>query len=290
MDDLIEQLLAESPVITDGAWGTQLQSRGLSGGDCPDALNLSHPDWVEEVPRAYVASGSRVVLTNTFRANRVALAPYGLADQADAINRAGGEISVRAAQGRAAVFGSIGPCGKMLMTRELSAEELRDAFREQAGALAAAGVNALVIETMSDLEEAKLALLAAKETGLPATVCLLFDSGKQKDRTMMGNTPEQAARELADCGADVIGANCGQGIESYVEVCRQLRSATDLPLWIKPNAGAPHVEQGRVVYRTTPEQFAAHGPALVEAGASFVGGCCGTGPDFIRALKRRINP
>lgn len=286
--ELIETLLSESPVVTDGAWGTQLQARGLPSGDCPDAWNLSHPELVEEVPRAYMAAGSRIVLTNTFRANRVALAGYGLADQTAAINGAGGEISVRAAEGRATVFGSIGPSGKLLVAGEVTAEELQDAFAEQATALAAAGVDALVIETMSDLSEAKLAVEAAQGTGLPVVACMLFDSGQQKDRTMMGTTAEQAARELTACGADVIGANCGQGIESYVEVCRQLHAATDRPIWIKANAGVPELEGGQVVYRTTAEQFASHGPALVAAGASFIGGCCGTGPDYITALKQRL--
>lgn len=288
LSPLIQELLADQPVVTDGAWGTQLQERGMPAGECPDQWNLSHAQLVEEVPRAYVEAGSRIVLTNTFRSNRVALAGYDLADKTEAINRAGGEISLRAADGRAKVFGSIGPSGKMLMTGEVSEDQLREAFAEQAAALAAAGVDALVIETMSDLTEAKLALEAAKQTGLAVVACMLFDSGKQKDRTMMGNTAEQAAKELTVGGADVIGANCGQGIESYVEVCRQLHAATDRPIWIKANAGVPEMEGDQIVYRTTAEEFAAHGPALVEAGASFVGGCCGTGPEFITALKKQL--
>ncbi len=286
--ELIATLLSDRPVVTDGGWGTELLARGLPSGDCPDAWNLSHPDVVEQVPRAYLAAGSRIVLTNTFRANRVALAGYGLADQAAAINRAGGEISLRAAEGRGCVFGSIGPSGKMLVTGEVTAEELQEAFSEQAAALATAGVDALVLETMSDLSEAILALQAARATGLPVVACMLFDSGKHKDRTMMGTTVEQAARELTACGADVIGANCGQGIESYVDVCHQLHAATDRPIWIKANAGVPELEGDKVVYRTTAEEFAAQAPALVAAGASFVGGCCGTGPDYIKALTQSL--
>ncbi len=289
MPTMIDELLRGGPVVTDGAWGTQLQARGLPSGDCPDEWNLSHPDQVEEVPRAYVEAGSQIVLTNTFRANRLALAGCDLAEKTEEINRAGGEISLRAAGGQARVFGSIGPSGMMLLTGQVTEAELQDAFAQQAEALAAAGVDALVIETMSDLAEAKLALAAAMATGLPVVACMVFDSGKQLDRTMMGNTAEQIARELAAGGAAVIGANCGQGIDSYVEVCRQLRGATDRPIWIKANAGVPEMDGDRVVYRTTPEGFGAHGPALVEAGASFVGGCCGTGPEFIAALKRQIN-
>jgi 5-methyltetrahydrofolate--homocysteine methyltransferase len=288
MSQLIERLLASGPVVTDGAWGTQLQQLGLDNGGCPDEWNLSHPDRVEEVPRAYVESGSDIVLTNTFRANRLALASYGLADRVAEINQAAAKISLRAAGDRANVFGSIGPSGKMLLAGDVTEAQLAEAFAEQAEALAAAGVAALVIETMAELAEAKIALAAAKNTGLSVVVCMVFDSGKELDRTMMGDTPQRVAAELTSAGADVVGANCGQGIESYVGICRQLRAATDLPIWIKANAGVPQIENGEIVYRTTAAEFGAHGPALVAAGAQFVGGCCGTGPEFIRALVESV--
>ena len=155
-------------------------------------------------------------------------------------------------------------------------------------ALADAGAEALVIETMAELEEAELALAAAKQTGLPVVACVVFDSGANHDRTMMGVTPEQAAARLTAAGADVVGANCGQGIAGYVDICRRMRTATDRPLWIKANAGLPDFVDGHVVYRTSPEQFAAHAPALLAAGAQFVGGCCGTSPAYIAALCKEI--
>ena len=285
---LIEELLATGPIVTDGAWGTQLQARGLAGGACPDQWNLTHAELVEEVPRAYVEAGSQIVLTNTFRANRVALASYDLADSANEISRRGVEISRRAAGERVRVFASIGPSGKMLMSGEIEASTLREAFEQQARALADAGADALVVETMSELEEAELAVRAALETGLPVVACVVFDSGAELDRTMMGVPPEKAAEYLTQAGAHVIGANCGQGIAGYVDICRRLRAATDRPLWIKANAGIPEIVQGQVVYKTTPEQFASYGPALVEAGASFIGGCCGTGPEFIAALRQTV--
>ncbi len=288
MNALIGQLLKDGPIVTDGAWGTQLQSRGLSDGECPDAWNLSHPDRVEEVPRAYVSAGSRIILTNTFRANGPALAGYGLAEKVAQINRSGAEISRRAAGESAYVFGSIGPSGKMLFMGEINEGELQSAFVQQADALAAGGVDGLVIETMSDLQEAKLALVAAKGTGLPVVACMVFDSGQEMDRTMMGVTPEEAAEELTAAGADVIGANCGQGISGYTKICRRLHEATDRPIWVKPNAGTPEVVDDQVVYHTSPREFAEKAPALVEAGASFVGGCCGTAPDFIRALQTEL--
>jgi len=282
--NLVEELAAAGVVITDGAWGTQMQARGLPPGACPDEWNLRHPERVEEVARAYVEAGSRVILTNTFRANRLTLAAYGLGEQAAEISRRGAQISRSAAAGRARVFASIGPTGKLLMTGETSIEELREVYAEQARALAEGGAEALLVETMSDLAEAKAALAAAKETGLPVVVSMVFDTGKNRNRTMMGATPEQVARELTEAGADAVGANCGSGIAAYVPVCRRLRAATHVPLWIKPNAGLPELIEGRTVWRTTPEEFAAQAPALVEAGACFLGGCCGTSPEFIRAL------
>jgi methionine synthase I (cobalamin-dependent) len=285
---LIDQLLSAGPVVTDGAWGTQLQAQGLSGGACPDQWNLTHADVVERIPRAYAAAGSQIVLTNTFRANRVSLASYGLADQVVEINRRGVEISRAGAGTHVRVFASIGPSGKMLIAGEVTEQELAAAFSEQAEALAGAGADGIVIETMAELEEAELALTAARATGLPVVACVVFDSGPNHDCTMMGVTPEQAAQRLAAAGADVVGANCGQGIAGYVDICRRMRAVTEKPLWIKANAGTPEVVHGEVVYQTNPEEFAAHGPALLAAGAQFIGGCCGTTPEHIAALCQKI--
>jgi methionine synthase I (cobalamin-dependent) len=249
---------------------------------------LLYPERVEEVARAYVEAGSQLILTNTFRANRLALERYGLAERTADINRAGVEISRRAAAGKALVFASIGPSGRMLVAGEITEDELVATFREQARALAEAGADAIVVETMADLTEARLAVTAALDTGLPVVASMVFDSGRNKDRTMMGVTPEQAARELSAVGAHVIGANCGQGIAGYVEICRRLHAATDRPIWIKPNAGLPEMVEGKAIYRVTPAEFASYVPALLEAGASFVGGCCGTTPDFIRAIASAL--
>jgi methionine synthase I (cobalamin-dependent) len=285
----LETLLREGPVLTDGAWGTQLQALGLPLGVCPDSWNVERPEVVERVPRAYVEAGSRVVLTNTFRANRIALATHGVAHSPAEINRAGVEISRRAAGERAWVFASIGPSGKLLLAGDVTEAELLAAFAEQASALAEAGADALVIETMADLTEATLALRAAQETGLPVVVSMVYDSGAHRDRTMMGVTPEDAAKTLTDAGADVIGANCGQGIEGYIEICRRLRAATDRPLWIKANAGLPQLVEGQAIYPTTPEQFAQRASEVLAAGASFLGGCCGTSPATIRALAQELH-
>lgn len=288
MHPTIEELITAGPVVTDGAWGTQLQARGLAIGEFPDAWNLTQPQRVSEVAHAYVNAGSHVILTNTFGANRIRLAENSLADRVVEINRRGVEISRAAAAGKAAVFASIGPSGKLLLSGEVTAPELQAAYEEQAVALAQGGAAALVVETMSDLEEAKLAVAAARKTGLPVVACMVFDSGKNLDRTMMGTTPEQAAEALIAAGADVIGANCGQGILGFRPICQRLRAVTDRPIWMKPNAGLPQLVEGRAVYAGTPEDFAAEVPALIAAGANFVGGCCGTSPDFIAAICHRV--
>ena len=280
--------LPPGPVITDGAWGTQLQAQGLGAGECPDAWNLTHAGRVEAVARAYVEAGSQVILTNTFGANRLRLAAHGLGDRTLEINRAGARISRRAAGDRVKVFASIGPTGRLLAMGETNEAELRAVFEEQARALAAEGVDALLLETFADLDEIRAAIAAAKATGLPVVASLVFDSGPARDRTMMGATPEQAAAAVIAAGADAMGANCGNGIDGFIPICRRLRAATDRPLWLKANAGLPEIVEGQTVYRTSPEYFAARTLDLVKAGATFVGGCCGTSPAFITAIRQAL--
>jgi methionine synthase I (cobalamin-dependent) len=286
---LIDELIAEGPALLDGAWGTELQARGLAAGAVPDFWNLEHADRVEEVARAYVDAGSGIILTNTFRANVVAQENHPDRSRLDQVNRAGVAISKRAASGRARVFASMGPGGKLLLSGQVDEPTLRAAFEQQAQALATAGADAIVIETMADLDECGFAIEAARATGLPVVACMVYDSGKRKDRTMMGVTPEQAAEAITRAGADVVGANCGNGIEGYVPVCARLAAATDRPIWIKANAGLPELRGSEVIYRTTPDEFVSHLDALVDAGASFVGGCCGTNPAFIAALRAHLD-
>jgi methionine synthase I (cobalamin-dependent) len=288
MHACIANLIEDGPVLTDGAWGTQIMKRGLQPRECPDSWNLSHPEKVEEVAREYVDAGSRVILTNTFGANRYALGKFGLADGVAEINIKGVDISRRAAGTKAYVFASMGPTGKLLATREVTEDDLRQAFEEQAQAMAKAAPDAIVVETMMDLIEARIAATAAKETGLPVVACLVFDSGKLKDRTMMGNTVEQAVEVLSGVGVDAIGANCGQGIEAFVPICKRMRAATELPLWMKPNAGRPESVEGRTVYRTTAQDFVRFVPELIQAGANFIGGCCGSEPAFIRETDKAL--
>lgn len=273
--------------VTDGAWGTEFQKLGAMPGECTDEWNLTKPELVRQVAESYVRAGSRVILTNTFRANPIALSSYGLQDHSAAISREGVKISREAADDSALVFASIGPSGKLLLTKEVTPERLKEAFSEQARALAGEGADALLIETMTDLVEARIAAAAALETKLPVIVSLVFDSGKNRDRTIMGITPEQAAITLTSDGVSGIGANCGIGIREFIPICKRLAAASPLPIWIKPNAGLPEMIGGVAKYPITAEEFGAAAQELFASDATFLGGCCGTSPEFIRALVQK---
>jgi len=288
MHPLIESLIQSGPVVTDGSWGTQMQKRGLKRGQSPDSWNLSHPENVLEVARQYVDAGSQIILTNTFGASRLSLSNYKLGDQAAEINAAGVRISKQAAGERACVFASIGPTGRMLVTGETTEAELQAVFEEQATSQARAGAAGIIIETMIDIDEARIAATAAKQTGLPVIVSMVYDSGEDKDRTMMGNSPEEVVAAISPIGVDGIGANCGQGIEAFLPICRRIRQATDLPIWMKPNAGLPEVVDDGVVFRTTAAEFVKYVPDLIQAGANFIGGCCGTDQEFVKAIRQVV--
>jgi methionine synthase I (cobalamin-dependent) len=260
----------------------------LSRGESPDSWNLTHPERVAEVAQAYVDTGSQIILTNTFQASRITLERYGLDDKAREINQRGVQISKSVAKDRALVFASIGSCGKMLITGDTTEAELGEVFGEQATALAEAGADGIVVETMIDVAEAKIAAAAAKQTGLPVVASVVFDAGKNKDMTMMGNSIEEAVETLSGVGVDVIGANCGQGIEAFAPICKRMRQLTDLPIWMKPNAGLPEIVDEQTVFHTTAAEFGAHVPGLLESGANFIGACCGSDETFIAEICRIV--
>jgi len=284
-------LKSQGYLVADGAMGTQLTVRGLPPGTPPEAWNLENPDAVADVARAYVEAGARIVLTNTLGGTRIKLERPGLGDRAAEVNRAATEAARSGAGDRAAVFASVGPTGEFMAPLGTRSEaEFIDAFAEQIAACADAGVDGICIETMTALEEALAALKAARQVcDLPVVVSMTFDHGPKGLATMMGVTPEQAARALDAAGADVIGSNCGNGIEGHVEVARLLRPATRKPVWIKSNAGQPELVDDKTVFRETPEQMAAQVPALLAAGANIIGGCCGTTPEHIRAIADAVH-
>ena len=279
-----DRLAEKGVLISDGAWGTELARRGLTGDEVPELWNLDRPDDVRALAASYVAAGSDIILTNTFGGNRLKLAKAGLADRAHEINLAAATLSRQAAGNNAFVFASIGPSGEFLQPLgRLTETELIAAFAEQAAALAEGGADAVVIETFSDLNEVKAALRAVKDhTTLPAVVSLTYDKGPKGYATMMGVTPGRAAAELELAGADAVGANCGAGMENMIEIIAAIRPATSLPVWAKPNAGLPELVHGKTVFKQTPADMAAQFPALREAGANIIGGCCGTTPEHIR--------
>ena len=278
-------------LIADGGWGTELQKRGLSSGQPPEAWNFSRPEDVLAVARSYVEAGADILLTNTFGGSPLKLAKVGLGKNLFEINLQGARISKQAAGDQALVFASIGPTGEfMAPLGTISEADMIQGFAEQARALAEGGADGIVVETMMDLAEAKAALRAAKEnTSLPVAVTMTFNKGPKGYATMMGIRPEKAATELERAGADIVGANCGAGIDIMIELMGQMHSATSLPIWCKPNAGLPELVDGKTVYRETPEMMASKLKALAEAGAGIVGGCCGTTPAHIRAFVLERN-
>jgi len=283
--------------LTDGAWGTQLQKKGLSPGSAPELWNAQKPAAVAAVAEGYVRAGSEVILTNTFGANRFVLAAHGLAGRAAELAEKGALLSRRAADaakgaGRdVKVFASIGPTGKIIMMDEVPKEDIAAAFAETAEAVAFGGADAIVLESFGELDELRIALEAVKKaTDLPLVLSMTFASGADKTRTMMGNSPGQLAALAKAGGAAAAGANCGVGPDNYVRVAAMLHEETDLPIWIKPNAGLPTVgADGRPSFPMGPKDFAGFLPKLIAAGAKFIGGCCGTTPAHIEALREALN-
>ncbi len=272
--------------VADGGWSTQLHQRGLPPTAMAEVANLTHPEAVLALGRAYVEAGAEFITTNTFGANRLNLErrriPHTVAD----LNRRGAELAREAIGKRAAlVAGSIGPSGKMLAVQEIKPDELVPVFAEQAVALKNGGADIIVLETFSEVAEILLALRAVKDaTGLPVIASMSFDSGPQRTRTMMGTQAGDCAAALEDAEADAVGFNCGGGIQFALPAVVALRAATSLPLWVKPNAGLPELEDGRAVWKQTPDEFGGYVPQILDAGANILGGCCGSGPEHIRRV------
>ena len=271
--------------IFDGAMGTMLQNAGLAVGACPEAMNLEAPDVVTSIHRQYIEHGATIIETNTFGANRIKLTHYGLQNQISIICQEAVNAAKAACRPETRIAGSIGPTGKLLHPLgDLSFDEAYDVFCEQIRALDAAGVDLLLIETIIDIQEMRAALLAAKDSSSKPVICQL--SFGADGRTVTGTDPETAAILLTAMGADVLGANCSLGPEQLLPVVEKLARATHLPLSVQPNAGMPHLVNGETVFPMSPEEMAHWAPKLVAAGASYLGGCCGTTPAHIRALSQ----
>jgi 5-methyltetrahydrofolate--homocysteine methyltransferase len=291
MGVLLDRISKSKVLISDGAWGTLLHQKGLASGECPESWNLSRPGEVLDVARSYVEAGADIILTNSFGGSPFKLGAFGLEKKAYEINRAAAEISRRAAGKEVLVLGSIGPTGKMVMMGEVTPEELLDGFQKQAMGLADGGADAILVETMSDPDEARLAIQAARNsTSLEVACTFTFSRTRDNEfRTMMGTGIPEYLEMAREAGVDVIGANCGNGTAGMIEIVKEIRRMEPgLPVLIHANAGLPVYRNGEAIFPETPEEMAPMMVALVAAGANIVGGCCGTTPGHIRLIASRV--
>jgi 5-methyltetrahydrofolate--homocysteine methyltransferase len=282
-------LQEKSTLVADGATGTMLQRAGLAAGSAPELWNLENPDAIHALHQGYVDAGADMILTNTFGGSAIRLEREGLSEKASEINVAAAKLARDIAGDDVLVIGDIGPTGQMLAPLgTLTYEDAVATFAEQAAALAEGGVDAILIETMSDLNEVQAAVEGVRKvTDLPIIATMSFDT---KGRTMMGVKPEKAAKTLTELGVDVIGANCGRTLTETLEAILKMREVLpDAVLMAKPNAGLPHTEDGSLVYDVTPDIMAEYALRFIEqAGVKIFGGCCGSTPEHINAIAKAL--
>jgi 5-methyltetrahydrofolate--homocysteine methyltransferase len=290
------EMIQERPLLSDGAMGTQLMLAGLEQGGCGEHWNLTHPERVLAIQRRYAEAGSDIILTNTFGGSRIMLNRHGLADCLGEINAAAVRLAREAFGARDGyVFGDIGPFGGLMEPYgEFTEAEVRAAFDEQARALVDAGVDAIIVETQTGLEELGLAMAAAKDAGARCIIgSMAYDVTLDGStfRTMMGVDPERAAEFMEENGAHIVALNCGTGMDMVraAEAVARYRAVTSLPIMAQPNAGQPRLVDMRIVYDETPEQMVQGVAGLLDAGASIIGGCCGSTPDHIRAFRSAMD-
>ena len=289
---LLDRIENGETVCGDGAWGTQLMARGLSPGDSFEELNLTKPEVLAEIADLYIEAGAELITTNTFGGSPLNLASHELDDRTEEINRAAVKAIRSATEGRALISASVGPTGKILTPYgDTEPVVMAEGFSRQIGALIEAGADLICIETMMDLEEARLAVEAARRRSpsIPIIATMTFNATPRGFFTTMGNTVEQACSVLTDEGADLVGSNCGNGIDAMVELAREFAIHATVPIVIQSNAGLPENRGGELQYPESPEDLAARVGELMDLGVRIIGGCCGTGPDHIRAIRTAID-
>jgi 5-methyltetrahydrofolate--homocysteine methyltransferase len=291
MGKISDKIKSGTALISDGAWGTFLQARGLKAGECPELMNITHPDVVFEIAKGYIKAGSDMVETNSFGGSSIKLSHYGLEKRAYELNKKAAELSRKAAGNDHFVLGSIGPTGKIIMMGEISEEELLKSFSEQSKALEDGGADAIIIETMTDLQEARLAVRAAqRSTSLEIICTMTFDKTKTGEyRTMMGISPSEMVEALLQEEVSIIGANCGNGIRDMIGIVKEIRLVNkEIPVLVHANAGIPIYQDGKTIFPETPSEMASFAREIIDAGANIIGGCCGTTPEHIDLLKKTL--
>jgi 5-methyltetrahydrofolate--homocysteine methyltransferase len=289
--NILDKLNKNEILLSDGAWGTFLQDKGMTPGECPELWNITHRNEVLDIAKSYLLAGSDIIETNSFGGSLFKLSLYGLGDRVNEINHAAAAISREAAGIKGHVAGSIGPSGKMLLMGDVTEKELYDAFRDQAVALEKGGSDIIIIETMSALDEASLAVRAAREnTKCTVIITMTFSRTPGGEyRTMMGVSPAEMVTAMKEAGAHIIGSNCGNGIEAMTGIVKEIRSTdNEIPVMIQANAGVPELIDGKTLFRESPEMMASYVPGLIKAGANIIGGCCGTTPAHISAMGRAL--
>ncbi len=292
MKPLRSRLEDPGVLLGDGAMGTMLIERGLRAGECPEKINLEKPGQLEEIALLYLNAGAEIIGTNTFGGSPLKLGQYGLEGKFEEINRRGCEIVRKTVGNRAWVSASCGPSGKILEPYgDTKRETVFDSFRRQMDVLVSSGADMICIETMTDLGEAVIAVEAARSVSATIPVCatMTFDSTPRGFYTIMGTTIEQAAKGLTAAGADIIGSNCGNGIQNMIAIAAEFRKLTVLPVIIQSNAGIPALVGGALTYPETPGYMAEKSQELLTIGVKIIGGCCGTTPAHIAAIKRRVD-
>jgi 5-methyltetrahydrofolate--homocysteine methyltransferase len=292
MHALLDRLRSGEILVGDGAWGTMLMARGLKPGQAPEVFNLTRPEVLEDIARLYLDAGADLITTNTFGGSPVRLRQSGLEARTEEVNRAAVDAVRRAVGIRAYVSASVGPSGHVLKPYgDADPAEIRAGFERQIRALAGAGVDLVCVETMTDLAEAVLALQAARKVapGVAVVATMTFEPTRRGFFTVMGNSVDQAIRGLLEAGADIVGSNCGNGVQIMVEIAREFRARTPGLLAIQSNAGLPEHRAGEIVYPDTPGFMAEQAAVLAELGVAIIGGCCGTTPAHIQAIRRVVD-
>ena len=292
MENLLNRLKNGEILVADGAIGTMLMDFGLKPGEPPESFNLTNTEALKEIAHLYLDAGADIIQTNTFGASPLKLSFYSLEDKTEEINRNAVMAVRKVVRERAYISGSCGPVGRLLKPYgEVEPEEIYCSFERQIKSLISAGVDVICIETMTDLKEATLAIQAAKtiSASTPVIATMTFDPTPKGFYTIMGVTIEQAAQQLEKEGADIIGSNCGNGIENMIEIGKEFRKYSSLPLIIQSNAGIPRMRDNKPKYPESPEFMAEKAKELILAGVSIIGGCCGTTPEHIKALRKMVD-